>query len=365
MKARVSESGVMFWERGKLVWDDYRGHQQIALTSKSEAVLRWFAQWREVDSVAMLGEVSLAIAERLLEEGILVAEGSTAHRAEEHLQRHWGRWGVGARYYHFSARSTAASRFLSVEEDAERMLRKAAVATPPPASADDPGRRLVALNRHDLHDDELNDSAWPRRRLIESLRHRRSVREFEDGPSLGQLATLLWLAGGTMHTVASPGGAPAVFKTSPSAGARAPVEHYVVTTGIDGMAGGVYHFAPGRGGLEELAAQPSTEDIREAVGGQAWLATAPVWIVHTAVLARVSWRYETPRAYRDILVGLGHVSQTLLLAATAMGLGATFVSAVREEKLEQLLGRDPVTEPVVGVTGIGVPAQHPTAEGQG
>jgi nitroreductase len=73
------------------------------------------------------------------------------------------------------------------------------------------------------------------------------------------------------------------------------------------------------------------------------------------VIARSRWRYDSARAYRDLLIGLGHTSQTVLLTAAAMGLGAVFATAVRDERVEEILGCDPFEEIVLGVAALGWP----------
>jgi SagB-type dehydrogenase family enzyme len=146
-----------------------------------------------------------------------------------------------------------------------------------------------------------------------------------------------------------------VFKTSPSAGARDPVELYVHVDRVTGLEPGTYHFAPGRGGLEAIGPAAAPDALADAVGGQPWLARAPALLIYTAVLERSAWRYDNRRAYRDVVLGLGHTSQTALLVATAIGLGAVTATAVNEEALERLLGCDPAAEPVLAVTALGRP----------
>ena len=128
----------------------------------------------------------------------------------------------------------------------------------------------------------------------------------------------------------------------------------------------MYHFAPTRGGIEALGdgidapaagagAGAAGKRSLDAVGGQPWLAEAPVLILYTAVIERLQWRYRSPRAYRDLLIGLGHLSQTVLLLASAMNLGAVFATAVCDEDLERLIGIDGTSEVLLGVAALGHP----------
>jgi hypothetical protein len=38
---RTARCAVLFWQDGKLVWDNYLRHEQFALTAECERVLRW------------------------------------------------------------------------------------------------------------------------------------------------------------------------------------------------------------------------------------------------------------------------------------------------------------------------------------
>ena len=352
MRVRVAECAAMFWDRGKLVWDDYIGHRQYALTDDSLRVLRWFSTWRELDSADELGPRSLNIARRLFEAGVLLGENSPAHRAETQLIERWKAWGPAARHFHFAARAPSGTRYLSVEDDAAQMRRRVRETGVPSIAKTHPDRGVVPLPAH-----RPDPGDWPRAGLLDALYERRSTRRFAPGSiSLGDVGAVLHVAAGIVDSLPGDQTGPAIFKTSPAAGAWHPVELYVEARRVDGLSAGVYHFAPTRGGLEALDRCVLGEAAMAALGGQPWLVEAPALIIYSAVIERAQWRYETRRAYRDVLIGMGHVSQTVLLTATAMGLGAVFATAVCDEDLERLIGCDPVAEFVLGVAALGRPA---------
>jgi SagB-type dehydrogenase family enzyme len=354
MRVKVAESTALFWDQGKLVWDDYIGHRQHALSIESERVLRWFSDWRELGSIDELSDEHLAIAERLLDAGVLIAEDSDEHAIEQRVLANWGPWGPAARYLHFASRTRAGTRFLSAAEDAAEMQQQAfassqAESTPPPAKTyrDQP---LIALPTG-----RPDDSEWPQQGLLDALYSRRSTRRFTSDPvSLKDLGAILQAAGGFVDLLEHAPG-PAALRTSPSAGALHPVEMYVDALAVSSLDPGAYHFAPTRGGLEDLDRGATDKRALSAVGGQPWLAHAPALILYTAVIERMQWRYRSPRAYRDLLIGLGHLNHTVLLLASAMGLGAVFATAVCDEDLELLIGIDGTSEILLGVTAIGHP----------
>ena len=352
MRVKVAECAVSFWDQGRLVWDDYLRHRQYALRPDCELVLRWFGAWRELSSIAALDfgaedDRFEALARHLLDAGVLIAEGSTAHEREAAILAQWRPWGAAAMHYHFASRSLDGTRFLDAEADAARQHDKLAHhRAPAPFKRYDDGPATP-----------LPDAACAAPGLLDALRARRSTRQFASTPvGLGDLATVLRLAGGVTGQRGGLDEGPAILRTSPSAGARAPIEMYVVAARVEGLAPGVYHLDPFASRLEALDRKVDDDRLAAALGHQQWLEDAAALIVYTGVVDRSQWRYETGRAYRDILLGLGHLNQTVLLVAAALGLGSLFATAVCDEELEALLGVDPVGELVLGVTALGQPA---------
>ena len=349
MRVKVSERASLFFDDGKLIWDDPVGRQQLALTADSERLLRAFATWRELDSVTDAEPRLAMVAARLLEVGVLIEEGSPAHAEEEQALDRWRPWGVAARQYHLASRTVRDSAFVGRTDDAAQMQDRARRQAPPPVFKTYPDRPLVPVR-----EGAPDDSRWAHPALVDALYRRRSTREFAAAPvPLEQLAAILEVAGGIVELRDDPIAGPTVFKTSPSAGARDPLELYAIVRHVDGLEPGVYHFSPGRGGLEHLGSLPSRDAQLAALGQRPGLADAPVVLVFTAVMARNQWRYDSARGYRDVLLGAGHVSQTVLLTATAMDLGAVFATAVSDELLEDMLGLDDGSEIVLGVTALG------------
>jgi SagB-type dehydrogenase family enzyme len=348
---RTAAYAAMSWQAGNLVWDDYLHQRQVALTSHSERLLRWFASWRETDSCRELGEEFPRIARRLLQEQVLIEQHSAEHSEEQRLMAHWGAWGTGARYHHFAARTDSRANFMATVEDELRSVEQARTDPPPDWSKTIDGTPLVPL----AGEEQLGRD-WPIPRLIDALYARRSTRQFSRMPiSAAELGALLTIAAAPVQIVEHPLLGTTALRTSPSAGARTPIEVSISARHVDGVKPGVYHYSPVRGGLELIGPSPDANTLLRAVGGQLWLVEAPVLLIYSAVLARTAWRYRSRRAYRDILIELGHLSQTVLLAATAMGLGAVTATAIRDSELEALLGCDGMGEPVLAVTAVGRP----------
>jgi SagB-type dehydrogenase family enzyme len=349
MRVKVAECAALGWDSGKLVWDDYLRKQQFALTDDSMQVLRWFAGWRELNSIHALSERHHAIAERLVEAGVLIAEGSPEHHVEKQVLAAWGTWGLSARHYHFASRTLAGTRPRPLAEDIDGMREKARHDPPP-----QPFKTYDICPFTPIQDGRPDDRSWLHGALLDALLNRRSTRDFSSKDiTIEELGTILRTAAGIVDVKNDALLGTHLFKTSPSAGARTPIEVYVYARRVSGLAPGIHHFAPTRGGLEQLRGSCCEDELLEGLGEQPWLVEAAALILYTAIIERTQWRYETQRSYRDILIELGHVDQTALLTATAMGLGAVFATAVCDEKLEQLLGCDPTRELVLGVTALG------------
>jgi len=69
------------------------------------------------------------------------------------------------------------------------------------------------------------------------------------------------------------------------------------------------------------------------------------------------WKYRNhAKAYRALILDVGHLSQTQYLAATELGLAAFITAAINEVDIEQAFGLDPVEESPLAVTGFGIRA---------
>lgn len=358
MKVKVAECASLSWNGGQLVWDDALGHRQLALTPESERLLRTFATWRELDD-AELTRQQLVVTARLIEAGVLIEWGSPAHENEVQVLADWQPWGAAARQYHFASRTMSTTAYLSEEDSDAALEDKARYLPPPPPFKTYPDAPTVVLTAGPPTSD-----GWKHPDVVDALRSRRSVREFAPrAVGLDALTALLQLGGGIVERRDDTLYGTVVFKASPSAGARDPIEIYAIVRAVEGLEAGLYHFSPAADALEKIGDLPSPDAQAAALGGQPWLREAPLVLVYSAVIARTQWRYQSGRALRDVLIGLGHVSQTVLVTAAAMGLGATVVTAVSDDDLETMFGLDHRAEPVLGVAAIGVPAEPGTGQG--
>lgn len=174
----------------------------------------------------------------------------------------------------------------------------------------------------------------------EAIGRRRSVRDFQSEPlGLGEVSQLLWSAQG----VTSPGG----LRAAPSAGARYPLETYLVCEQ------GLFHYRFREHSVVKVQASDLRGPLAEACYGQSFIAKAAVSIVFSAVYARTTERYGE-RGLRYVHMDIGHAAENVHLQAEAMGLGSVPVGAFDDAAVAEVLPL-PKDRQIVYVVSVGHP----------
>jgi SagB-type dehydrogenase family enzyme len=175
----------------------------------------------------------------------------------------------------------------------------------------------------------------------EIFRNRRSRRNFLGTPiSLNQLNVLLWCAQGRSAEVTTAGKNYGYqLRTAPSSGALYPIETYLLVNFVSDLQPGLYHLDVKQWELEGLRFGDLREEAYAGLLEQPMTRRAAVNIVWTAVLPRCRQKYFE-RAYRYIWWDVGHISENLHLAATALGLGSCAMGAWYDSKVNESLGID-------------------------
>ncbi len=159
--------------------------------------------------------------------------------------------------------------------------------------------------------------------LDEALSRRRSLREFGRRPLAdSEVGALLWAGQGVTSRA---GG-----RTAPSAGALYPLTLSLAD------ARGVWRYQPDRHSLALGAPGDARPALASAALGQRWVSDAPVAIAVSADLAVLAAEYGR-RAERYCVLEAGHAAQNVLLAATALGLGAVAVAAFDDDGVRAAL----------------------------
>jgi SagB-type dehydrogenase family enzyme len=172
-----------------------------------------------------------------------------------------------------------------------------------------------------------------------TLSERRSVRDFSARPlTLEAVAQLLWAAQG----LSEPG---AGLRTAPSAGARYPLETYLLAAAVNGLPAGLYRYRPADHALEEVQAGDPRRPLADAALRQSFIQDAPVTVVLTAVFPRTEGRYGA-RAARYVPMEVGAAAQNLALQAVALELGTVFVGAFQDQAVTRALDLPPRHAPM-------------------
>jgi SagB-type dehydrogenase family enzyme len=184
--------------------------------------------------------------------------------------------------------------------------------------------------------------------LWEAIAQRRSVREFsEQSITFSELSQLIWA---TQGITTKSGGFE--FRASPSAGALYPIETYLGVNRVEEIPSGIYHYNVREAQLVLLKEGHFGPELCEAGLGQEMLEEAACVFVWTAIVGRSKWKYRE-RAYRYIYMDVGHIGQTLYLAATALDIGCCAVGAFFDEEVDRVIGVDGKNEISVYVGAVG------------
>lgn len=180
------------------------------------------------------------------------------------------------------------------------------------------------------------------------LKKRMSVREFSKKTvSLKTLSTLLhYSAGQNGEKTNSQNG----LRFYPSAGARFPLEVYVLPSNVESLEMGLYHYYIKNHSLEKLSHLKSANYLHYF--NQEWIEQASALIFITAVFKRTTSKYGN-RGYRHVLMEAGHMGQNIYLCSSALSLKCCAIGGYIDNKVNALLDIDETEESIVYVFAIG------------
>jgi SagB-type dehydrogenase family enzyme len=301
------------------------------------------AEWTSVEDMTVALELGGSpLLEKLIHR---LAARSFLQRSDgiedprERAMRSLAIWNPEAGFFHTA---TKRVRFWSANE-ARRRAKVQAAGSPMPTPV-----KAYAGAKTILLPSPLSGGA-----VASVARQRRTWRRFAAAAvTVDELSTLLGVCIGVQKWVRV-GAREIPLKTSPSGGARHPIEAYVFVRHVQGLARGIYHYHAGRHALERLRGLPSPVRVHAYMPASGHFAKAPALVFFTAVLARQLWRYPYSRAYRAALIEAGHVCQTFCLLATALNLAPFSLMGLDDSLIERDIGVDGITETVLYAAGVG------------
>jgi SagB-type dehydrogenase family enzyme len=333
---------VLYWRRDGLVVHDYAAGTLTPAAPEICSTLDFCGEWRTVTAIAEYLDVASSIAAALVGElarrGLLDRDDRVESGASVRM-RAFDPWNPAAGLFHDATRRV---QFLSRSAAARFMKQRVEQAPMPPSVKRIRGVPRVALPR------PQTAAAFP-----QVLLARRTWRRFGSSAiSIEQLGTMLGLALGVQQWVPTDFGR-LPLKTSPSGGARHPIEAYVCVRRVSRVPPGLYHYASDVHALERLRAGDLTARVRAWMPHSEYFARAAFIVIFTAVLDRELWRYPYARAYRAAVAEAGHVCQTFCLTATWQGLAPFCLMGLDDAAIEKDLGVDGVRETVLYAAGAG------------
>ncbi len=346
MKYRSAKHLECFWDASGFFVKNPLTKAKISTEPITASVLHAFSDFRSVSDVAR----DLGLDEDVLESavsslsslGFLESEEQGGAGSGSEGFDAWAPWGKEGISFHFSTRDAPFTK--STDEVREKLTKDPS----PPVFKEYRDADRIFLPRHQ------ND---PGRSFHEVLYRRRTHRDFVGAPVGREVfSTLMAMTFGAKDFIDAEQFGALMLRTSPSGGARHELEAYAVVTDVAGIAPGAYHYNVREHSLELLQEGGFRDRLTRACDSQSGVGEAPFSVVVTSVVSRLSFKYRHPRAYRVMLMNAGHLGQTFVLTATALGLGPFQTAAFNDSAVEALLGVDGVRETALYVLSAGVPA---------
>jgi SagB-type dehydrogenase family enzyme len=349
MKLKSASCQIAYWEGGKLRLANYLTRRTFATNPVTLDLIRFFSAPNTIQNALVeFGAYSRASVAasilKLIEAQLLLEHGSAEWKRDKQVESSWGPW-LPEGGFHFMTKDTP---FVGADWPLEEKMKALPTTPAPPRFKRSTGADPIRLPVPEIQADTF----------FKTLHARRTHREFAKTPvSLESVSNLLQTTWGVQGFVDTNVFGKLPYKTSPSGGARHPIEVYLVALRVKGLDRGIYHYQAKDNLLTKITGKASARRASDYCAGQPYFGEAAALFVMTAVFARTMWKYGRARAYRVVLLDTGHLGQTFCLTATRLGLAPFTTAALKDSLIEKDLGIDGISESVMYVAGVGVPAQ--------
>lgn len=186
--------------------------------------------------------------------------------------------------------------------------------------------------------------------LLKTIRNRRSERQFKSYQiTNSELAKLLLFSAGIITKQNSDWDQSR--RAYPSAGARYPLETYLIILHAKDLNPGLYHYNIKQHSLELLLDSQLSNKIVQ-ITGQEWVKNASMIVVVTVILGRSQIKYGE-RAYRYCLLEAGHLAQNMYLLCSLLKLKCCAIGGFIDKKINTLLDIDEGNEPAIYMIAVG------------
>lgn len=346
MKIRKAYSLISYWEGESFCIVNYLTNRKISTNILLITIIDFAKEALTLQQLQQkfnnIPDIS-QIIESLLKHSILIKEGSLLDKKDKKLHTTW-KWGIDAQYFHFATKDVS---YTFNFPEIRKAFEEKSLSDPPPSP-------FKTSNESDKI--PLQKGRFPKIDFWEVLYQRRTCRDFKMKPiSKSVFSSFLFSVAGMTQYYNSSILDKRIIKTSPSGGARHPVEVYPVIQNVTGIPNGVYHYEVESNSLALINSFPGQNVMAKLFSGQYWVKESAVMFFFTAVLPRSMWKYDHSRAYRVTLLDTGHIGQTFHLAGTAFDLGVFTTAALQDKLIEKVLKVDGISEIVLYAGAIGHP----------
>lgn len=144
------------------------------------------------------------------------------------------------------------------------------------------------------------------------------------------------------------------LRAYPSAGARYPLEVYVLANGLKGLSDGIYHYSPYDGALEVLwegSTMPIIQDSK-LLGEQDFLNKTKAMIIVSAIPTRTTCKYG-PEGEIFPYIEAGYLGQNIHLMCEEQGISSVILGIQWwAETFEKALDLNPEYERIISAIAI-------------
>ncbi len=348
IRLRSARCQSAYWDNGDLRIVNYLTRSKFAANPVVLEIVRFFSCPRTIRDAMLefdaytpesVGEAIL----QLIAAELLLECDSPEWARDDHLASSWKPW-LPEGGYHFL---TKDAPYFGSDWTLEQKLQALPSTPQPDQFKKTAGTESIPLPFHARETDTF----------FQTLHARRTQREFSKGAvSLQGVSTLLQTTWGVQGYTETDLYGRLPLKTSPSGGARHPIEVYLMALRVKGLDRGLYHYDAKDHALKRISSRATSQKARAYCADQPYVGRSAALFIMTGVFARTMWKYGHPRAYRVVLLDAGHLGQTFCLTATRLGLAPFSTAALKDTLIEEDLGIDGISESVLYVTGVGVPA---------
>ena len=350
MKLKSASCQLAYWQGGSLRIVNYLTRRMFSANPIALELIRFFFTPHTIqdalDEFSSYSRESVAQAIlKLIDAQLLLEYGSPEWQRDALVESSWKPW-LPAGGFHFLTKDAA---YVGGDWTVEQKMKVLPTTPAPPQVKTIGAADPIALPRHPIDPDSF----------FQTLHARRTHRTFAKGKvSLASVSKLLETTWGVQGYLETNVFGKLPYKTSPSGGARHPIEVYLMALRVDGLEAGTYHYQARDHFLEKLPVKASPRVARGYCADQPHVAEAAALFIMTGIFSRTMWKYHMARAYRVVLLDAGHLGQTFCLSATRMGLAPFSTAALKDSLIEKDLGIDGISESVLYVAGVGLAAGH-------